>query len=87
MMVTHRYGRDAGSYHHALEATQHYWNTCWQLTGSALEREVLLHPLSELLAILTSFLPKRTHSSVEQVPLLHNAGLYRPHKAEVTTPF
>jgi tetratricopeptide (TPR) repeat protein len=61
-----KYGRAASSYHRALEASQHYWNTCRELISSPLDREAVQQPLRELLTILTSFLPKRTHGSVEQ---------------------
>ena len=64
-VITHtactcRYGRDAGSYQCSLEASQHYWNTCQKLIDSPLERQVTQQPLTELITILTSFLPKRT---------------------------
>lgn len=62
LSLPNRYARGAGSYPHALEASQHYWNTCRGLAESSLDRELLQQPLKELLAILTSFLPKRGQS-------------------------
>ena len=63
-----RYGRDAGSYQCVVEASRHYWKVCRELVGSALDREAVRQPLTELLTILTSFLPRRSSQhSVGQV--------------------
>lgn len=37
-----------------MEACRHYWNGCLPLAASALDRELLQHPLSELLSLVTS---------------------------------
>ena len=80
LSLPNRYGRDAGSYPRALEASQHYWNTCQGLVQSPMDREPLQQPLKELLAILTSFLPKRGQpadkvcTSVDLAPYIY-AGL------------
>ncbi|CAI7993280.1 Cilia- and flagella-associated protein 46 [Geodia barretti] len=63
-----KYGRDAGSYQRTIEAARHYGNVCRELTETALDRETLRQPLTQLLAILTSFLPCRSsrHSSGQE---------------------
>ena len=42
-----------------MEACRHYWNTCLPLAGGALDRELLQHPLSELLGLVTSLMGGR----------------------------
>ena len=37
-----------------MEACRHYWNTCLPLAASPLDRELLQHPLSELLSLIVS---------------------------------
>ena len=37
-----------------MEASRHYWNTCRPLAASALDRELLQDPLSELLSLVAS---------------------------------
>lgn len=54
MEFSHRYGHKGGSYPRIMEACRHYWNTCLPLAASALDRELLQHPLSELLSLVVS---------------------------------
>ena len=42
-----------------MEACRHYWNTCLPLAGSALDRELLQQPLSELLGLVASLVGGR----------------------------
>lgn len=44
-----RFGGEAGSYAHMLQACQLAWNTSLPLLESKVARQVLLHPFSEML--------------------------------------
>jgi len=42
-----------------MEACRHYWNACLPLAASALDLELLQHPLSELLSLVASLSGRR----------------------------